>query len=356
MCSISSETNDHLDEGVYRDPFCGAACDLDLDAPVASHYDATNVAAFGEVRLGLTQRLDFTAGLRAERRDAHYDDTSAARFDPRDDMTGGELALSWRLAAGRSAYVRLARGYKAGGFNISLAGVDFGTIDNAEITPNEIQFGPEYLESVESGYRFTSANGRLSAEADVFYARRTDEQIKIPLQLRLGDPSSFLFVTANAERATLSGVEGKSRLARDRAARFLRRASGCSTRRSSASRCSPSSRAASKRTRRRTRSRSGRSIASPSGWFGARRRERHGRVLLRLRVRHQVEAVHADESESRPRLGQRWSASLWARNVFDTRYFVRGFYFGNEPPDFPNKLYTRLGDPRQYGFTLRYRF
>ena len=51
----------------------------------------------------------------------------------------------------------------------------------------------------------------------------------------------------------------------------------------------------------------------------------------------------------------RWSASLWGRNVFDERYFVRGFYFGNEPPDFPNKLYTRLGDPRQYGVTVRYR-
>ncbi len=43
-----------------------------------------------------------------------------------------------------------------------------------------------------------------------------------------------------------------------------------------------------------------------------------------------------------------WSAKLWVRNVFDNEYFVRGFYFGNEPPDFPNKLYTRLGDPRQY--------
>ncbi len=53
---------------------------------------------------------------------------------------------------------------------------------------------------------------------------------------------------------------------------------------------------------------------------------------------------------------RRWSASLWAHNLFNRRYAVRGFYFGNEPPDFPNKLYTRLGDPRQYGFTLRYRF
>ena len=49
-----------------------------------------------------------------------------------------------------------------------------------------------------------------------------------------------------------------------------------------------------------------------------------------------------------------WSVKLWARNVFDEDYFVRGFFFGNEPPDFPPTLYTRLGDPRHYGITLSY--
>ena len=42
-------------------------------------------------------------------------------------MLGGEVAFDWRLAERRSVYLRLARGYKAGGFNVSLAGVDFGT-------------------------------------------------------------------------------------------------------------------------------------------------------------------------------------------------------------------------------------
>ena len=51
-----------------------------------------------------------------------------------------------------------------------------------------------------------------------------------------------------------------------------------------------------------------------------------------------------------------WTASLWARNVLDERYAVRGFFFGNEPPDFPNERYVRLGDPRQIGFTLEYGF
>ena len=50
-----------------------------------------------------------------------------------------------------------------------------------------------------------------------------------------------------------------------------------------------------------------------------------------------------------------WSVSLWAHNVFDRRYAVRGFYFGDEPPDFPNKLYVRWGDPRQVGLTASYR-
>jgi outer membrane receptor protein involved in Fe transport len=52
----------------------------------------------------------------------------------------------------------------------------------------------------------------------------------------------------------------------------------------------------------------------------------------------------------------RWSVALWARNLFDRRHAVRGFFFGNEPPDFPATQYIRLGDPRHYGVTLRYRF
>ncbi len=47
-----------------------------------------------------------------------------------------------------------------------------------------------------------------------------------------------------------------------------------------------------------------------------------------------------------------WSIQLWARNLFDEDYAVRGFYFGNEPPDFPPALYTRLGDPRQLGVSF----
>ena len=51
-----------------------------------------------------------------------------------------------------------------------------------------------------------------------------------------------------------------------------------------------------------------------------------------------------------------WSAYAWVRNAFDQRYPVRGFFFGDEPPDFPEKLYVRLGDPRQAGVTASFSF
>lgn len=51
-----------------------------------------------------------------------------------------------------------------------------------------------------------------------------------------------------------------------------------------------------------------------------------------------------------------WSWTVWANNLFDRRYAVRGFYFGNEPPDFPNKLYVQQGDPFQVGTTLTVMF
>ncbi len=53
---------------------------------------------------------------------------------------------------------------------------------------------------------------------------------------------------------------------------------------------------------------------------------------------------------------EQWSAHGWVRNVFDEKYAVRGFYFGNEPPLFENQLYIRQGDSRLAGLTFELRF
>ena len=45
-----------------------------------------------------------------------------------------------------------------------------------------------------------------------------------------------------------------------------------------------------------------------------------------------------------------WTFEIWARNLFDEYYSTRGFYFGNEAPDFIDTLYERHGDPRHLAY------
>ena len=48
--------------------------------------------------------------------------------------------------------------------------------------------------------------------------------------------------------------------------------------------------------------------------------------------------------------------NFWIRNLFDEYYSLRGFYFGNEPPNFEDTLYERHGDPRNLGLSIQYEF
>jgi outer membrane receptor protein involved in Fe transport len=345
------ESNDRFDRGAYADPFCGPDCTLGVEGAVRSDYDATNVAVFGQVRVSVGESLELTAGLRAEQRSASYADTSGNRFDPDDHMVGGEVAFTWRLDDRRSTYVRFAHGYKAGGFNVALAGVDFEAVDN--LTPNEIEFEPESLSSIEAGYRTTSADGRLRTDAGVFYARRDDQQIKVPLQLQLGDPLSFLLVTANSERGEHYGLEATIDW---RATERLELSAALGWLRTKVDRFSlfPEIEGREQAHAPGYTYSLGAEYRAPSGWWG--------RVDLSGMDQYFFDYGHDQQSDTYAlanlKVGREWGpwdVSLWVRNLLDEEYSVRGFYFGNEPPDFASTLYTRLGDPRHYGLTVSYR-
>jgi outer membrane receptor protein involved in Fe transport len=95
------------------------------------------------------------------------------------------------------------------------------------------------------------------------------------------------------------------------------------------------------------------SYRAPSGWWG--RLDLSGMDEFFFDYGHdQVSEPYGLANLSVGREWESWSVKLWARNLLDEDYRVRGFYFGNEPPDFPATLYTRLGDPRHYGITVEY--
>ncbi len=331
-----TETNHVADDGRYlEDAFV-----RQLD----SRYEATSAALYGQLEWRPGPKSTVALGARVEERDARYDDSDGVQFDPRDRLWGGELSLTHRFDETRSAWAKLARGFRAGGFNIGTA-----------VPAERASFDPEYLWSVESGFRFGDAAGRRAGELGVFYVRREHLQVATSLQTDPEDPLTFMFLTENAAGGEAWGLESSASLAMspqlslDAMLSWMESRFGDYT--------------------FGERDLDGRAWAHAPEWkaaIGATWRHAAG-WMARLDASGEAGFYYdtSHDQRSDPRLlvnlragyeAERWSVHAWARNLFDERYPVRGFFFENEPPDFPMRLYLRWGDPRQFGVTARFAF
>jgi iron complex outermembrane receptor protein len=309
-----------------------------------SRYRATSAALYGQADIAIAPATTLTAGLRGEQRDAGYADSDGTAFDPRERLWGGELSILHRTDERHSVWATLARGYRAGGFNIGTS-----------VPEDRQQFAAEYLWSVEAGWKGESAAGDRRADVNIYYLRRQHPQVSTSLQLDPQDPLTFIFLTDNAESAEAFGIESAAGLAiGDRLqleatlnwmdSRYHGYRFGDHDLEGRAFAHAPEWKASLAATWRH-----------PAGWMA--------RADLSGEAGYYFDTSHDQRSDARVlanvRAGygaERWSLEVWVRNLFDERYPVRGFWFGNEPPDFPNRLYLRWGDPRQAGLTARYSF
>jgi len=313
---------------------------------LGSEFDADSLAVFGQLDTDLGPRTALSVGLRGERRDASYADSDALRFSPNESMAGGHVSLTHELNDELTWFGSLVRGYKAGGFNIG-----------SSIPVDRREFSAEALWSLETGLKGRWRDGRLSGTLGVFYSSRHEQQVSTSLQIDPQDPLSFVFFTANAAAGYNYGIEtelawqlsgnwwldGSLALLRTKYDRFDSPTAALSGREQAHA---PSYQFAF-----------GATYRSPSGFFT--------RVDYQGRDAFFFDDSHDQRSESyelaHVRVGyewERWSISVWVRNVFDETYAVRGFYFANDPNDplFLPQLYTRLGDPRQAGLTMSHSF
>jgi iron complex outermembrane recepter protein len=292
----------------------------------------------------VTPATTVTLGLRAEERDARYADSDGAAFDPRDRLWGGELSVTHRLGDTGTAWATLARGYRAGGFNIGTS-----------VPADRQQFTDEYLWSAEAGWKGADAAGTRRADVNLYYMRREHPQVSTSLQLDPEDPLTFVYLTDNAGGGEAWGLESSASLLAGEGLEFGAMLSWMGSRFHGY--------------RFGERDLEGRAFAHAPEWKAAMSATwRHAsgwmaRVDLSGEAGFYFDTSHDQRAGSRflasLRAGYdagRWSAEAWVHNLFDERYPVRGFYFENEPPDFPTRLYLRWGDPRQAGVTLRYSF
>jgi iron complex outermembrane receptor protein len=308
-----------------------------------SDYRAANFAAYGSLERTVAAHGRLTLGLRAEHRNARYRDSSDLPFpDAVDDMLGGNLSWLWSARQGRQHYLTLSRGYKGGGFNIGAA-----------VDPSQRRFHAESLWNLESGWRGQDDSRRIDWQFDLYYMRRQSIQAYSSRQLQPDNPLTYVFFTSNAAHGDNLGGEGEvawragaawtwSASAALGRTRYLGYVADGFDLRGRALPFAPSWRGSLALQYGRGQGWFLRAdLAAQSGfYFDASDNQRAGgRTLLNLRGGWR-------------RCG--WTASLWVRNLLDRRYAVQGFYFGDEPPDFPVKLYVQNGDPRQAGATLAY--
>lgn len=331
-----------VNQGEYFDPFLNIADSL--DDSFGSIYQADTVAAFGQVESQVGSDTRLAAGLRIERRVAAYDDTSGLVAAPSETMIGGELTLSHDLDSRNTVYASLSKGHKSGGFNLGV------------VPGGRREFSEEALWNLELGLRGSLRKENVRFSTAVFLHRREDQQVRTSLQLIAGDPASFVFFTDNAATGKALGLETDIEWFIDDAWRVYAHVGVLS-----ATFDDYINDQASDLDGRRQAHAPGYTFAvgaawqGQSGWFA--RVDVSGKDAFYFDVSHNEESDAYELVNARLGYGaESWSAQLWGRNLFDTDYAVRGFYFGNEPPDFPNTLYTRLGDPRQFGITIDVRF
>ena len=364
------EEDNRIDStGVYDDSAAEAFCPPPpdpfaciTDRQISSNYTADSIAAFGSLDAALSDRLALSIGLRYEYWDAEYSDqwqdnstfppvAATNDFDPDENMVGGHLALSYNWSEQLRGYARIARGFKAGGFNPSLAALSGQP--GAQIGPELIPYEPEYLWNYEAGLKSLWLDGKLSFDLSVFYMDRDDAQLSQSDQLVALDPNSFVFVTSNGE-AHAYGLE-TSALWQLNDRWSLHGSLGLLQTEIDAYEVRPDTRGRDLAHAPPYTLNVGTTWSSPGGWYA--------RLDINAVGSYYFDVSHDQKSGSYElvnlKIGKQWdqwSVYLWGRNIFDESYAARGFYFGNEPPLFAETLYTKFGDPRHYGITLGFHY
>jgi len=318
-----------------------------LADPFNSGFSFETLAAFTQLDINVTDDFIVAVGLRLENRRTEYADSAGVTFSPDENLHGGRIALKWLLGDSSLAYVSLARGYKAGGFNTD------GSLD-ADLR----QFDSEFLWEAEAGIKGTLLSGRLAYRTALFYDVRRDQQVKSSLVRPRGDGTTeFIDFIGNAAEGTNRGLELEADwnvtdgvtltagigLLDTEFDRFINEFGEDLAGREQAQAPGYMYTLAANFAR--------------SGWFA--NVSVDGKDDFYFSDRHNVRSTGHTLLNARMGYGTGgWTFSIWGRNLTDDDYTVRGFgSFGNDPrKNYAVEPYVQFGEPRIIGAALDYTF
>ena len=302
-------------------------------------YESKATSIYGQATHLLSEKSKLTLGLRAEYFD--LDTNIEIREDVRFNelLYGGKLTFEHMLNESQTLFASLGRGYKAGGANI------YPYLDASL----PVKYDSETLWNYEFGLRAKSEDGKLVSQLTLFYLDRKNAQLRDSA----GDRVSFTYFTTNGEGARHLGLEGETTWYFLPNWSFKGSLGLLDAHRDAYT--DPSNAALTIEARGLanipTYTYSARLAYNPNTGFFA-----NGEISGSDSY---YESNSHDEKRSaftvvNAALGYRidnWTLTLWGRNLFNTEYEKRVFFFDNGAGE---TRYQNPADPRQFGATLNY--
>ena len=340
------EVNLKNDDGVYADPSDPFGPYVSVSSS-SSNFSSENISIFGNIDYFLDEFTKLSIGVRWEDYESNYFDSFGESFNPADQMSGGKISLNKNLNDVANIFISVARGFNQGGFNLNL-----GLASDSKNT--NLYYDPEFLTNYEAGFNAQLFDSKMNIAAVIFYSDREDQQVLISTQVDPSDPNTFSFLTQNAAEGINKGIEINIDMQLEESLNFFARLGLLRTEINNwKSRPDLEGRAQAHAPRE--------SYALGMNWSIT------DKASLSLDVVGKSSFYYSDSHNNQSKsysltninfdyLIKQWTYSIWARNIFDEYYSLRGFYFGNEAPDFKDTLYERHGDPRHVGLSVRYDF
>jgi iron complex outermembrane recepter protein len=316
---------------------------------LADQNTDTASAAFGQLAYDLREELELAFAWRYDRQKRHQRNASFHAFDPaagsvrqaQFSQSQPKLTLTWKPGRELTLYGSYGEGFRSGGFNQAGTGAAAAA---AGLPGVQDLYRPEVARSAEAGLKTRLLDGRMELNASVFRTR-VDDQLYFVFLGQLG-----VQVLTNIDRVNLRGAEVDARW---RLGEGFTAFGGYGYTHSEIAAYALDPRDRGNASPYIPR------YSSNAGFEYTPRLSPGLNGLLRVEYQR-IGQQYWDPGNTRSRssfgianlrlgvedYGGRWSATVWARNLANTRYNAEYVLGG----------FAHVGTPRSYGVELRYDF
>lgn len=312
-----------------------------------------NLAAYAELTTPLNPGWSLITGLRAERYDDDYADTSGNAIRNHDTMWGAKLSLNYQVNQQALIYLLASRGYKVGGVNGEA--LSKAKDKNLAELQTKASFAPETLYNAEFGVKGSALDQSVVARVAAFYMWRDDMQVKGWLNPNSGPEFSGFIDNAGSGRNY--GIEMENRIQVNPHLAVFISASWLKTKLGNYTTI-----AGDDFTGREQAQAPRFQYSVAADWYITEP------LTFNISLQGKDEFFYSDGHSARSsryelvnlRLSyqlEQWNLALWSRNALDKDIGVRGFYFGNDPRDgYDAHTYEQFAEPRRIGVSASYQF